>query len=334
MRRLRVLVLLHEDHVVPDSFETLDDQALHDLKTSIDVVEALDALGHSVRQLGVRGEFGPIRETVPSWRPHIVFNLLEEFRGEAVYDHNVVSYLELLGVPYTGCGPRGLVLCRDKAVSKKLISFHRTRVPRFRVYRRGRRPRGYERLGFPLIVKSLIEEASMGIAKASLVSDADKLAERVRFVHESVQTDAIVEEFIDGREIYVGVIGNQVLKVLPAIELIVDKKPEREPLIATSKLKHDPTYQEKLGVRIEVADLPRELSTRLIRISKRIYRALELEGYARIDFRLKADGQFYFLEANPNPEIARHEEVATAAAAAGMSYEELIGKIVGLGLRR
>jgi D-alanine-D-alanine ligase len=283
----------------------------------------------------VRDAVTPIRHAIEEWKPDIVFNLLDEFQGEAIYDQHVVALLELLRVPYTGNNPRGLVLARDKALSKKVAMYHRITVPRFFVARTGRRVRRPKRMGFPLIVKSLVEESSMGISKASIVRDDEALATRVQFMHDRVGTDAIVEEFIPGREIYVGVIGNDRLMALPPRELIVDELEPGEDLIATESLKHNIHYQKKHGVRISDAlKLPDGIETMLERASKRIYRMLSLEGYARIDYRLSNDGKLYFLEANPNPELANFEELASAAAKAGIAYEDLIQRLLNLGLRR
>lgn len=333
MRKRRVLVLTHEDLVVPDSLEGLSEQQLHDIKCDYDVVTTLRGLGHEVRQLGVSDDLRPIRTAVERWRPHIVFNLLEEFHDEAIYDHNVVAYLELLKVAYTGCGPRGLVLTRDKSLAKKLVAYHRVRAPRFFVVPRGRKGRLRRGLRFPLIVKSLVEEASLSIAKASIVHNEEKLAKRVQFVHDNVETDALVEEFIGGREIYVAMLGNQRLQVLPPQELVIGDLGEGERLIATERVKHDPRYQEKRRIEVVTADLDDDQLRVLERISRRVYRVLELRGYARIDYRLSEEGVPYFLEANPNPELADGEEVAAAAAAAGIAYPQLLQKIVNLGLR-
>ena len=327
-------MLVHADCVAPDSLQGLSDQEVARVKTEYDVVAGLAGIGHDVRQLGISDELRPIREAISDFDPEIVFNLVEEFQGEAIYDQNVVAYLELLRIPYTGCNPRGMVIARDKALSKKLLSYHRIRVPRFFTVRRRRVARRPERLEFPLIVKSLIEEASMGIAKASLVRDDEKLAERVAFIHEHVATDAIVEEFIEGREVYVGVLGNERLQVLEPQELRIAKSAADEPLIATSKVKHDPVYQKKLGVEIVRAKLEEGLAQRLVQVSKRAYRTLNLEGYARLDFRISKEGDAYLLEANPNPEIARYEEMAQAAEMSGLDYERLLQKILNLGLRR
>lgn len=334
-KKLRVLMLMHEDLVPPEDISTLSQSEFHRVKTESDILQALADLGHETKRLGVRDAVLPIRHAIEEWKPDIVFNLLDEFQGEAIYDQHVVAFLELLRVPYTGNNPRGLVLARDKALSKKVAMYHRIPVPKFFVSRTGRRVRRPTRIGFPLIVKSLVEEASMGISKASIVRDDEALETRVHFMHERVGTDAIVEEFISGREIYVGVLGNDRLIALPPRELIVDALEPGEELIATESLKHNVHYQEKHGVRITGAKkLPEGVAAALDKASKRIYRMLSLEGYARIDYRLSNDGKIYFLEANPNPELAQYEELAEAAAKAGLTYPMLIQRILNLGLRR
>jgi D-alanine-D-alanine ligase len=327
-------MLVHEDFLVPMSLDGLTPGDLARIKTERNVVETLREIGHEVRQLGVSEDLKPIRDTVQQWRPHVVFNLLEEFQNEAVFDQHIVAYLELLGIPYTGCNPRAMVLARDKALSKKLLSYHRIRVPQFFVVRRGRSLRRTRRIDFPLIVKSLLEESSAGIAKASLVRDEESLAARVQFIHERYGTDAIVEQFIPGREIYVAVLGNHRLDVLPPQELVIRNSEDNEPLIATEKVKHDVRYQKERGVKIVAPKLGEALTQQIVKTSKRVFRTLQLGGYARIDYRIDADGRIYCLEANPNPEIARKEEVAEAARAAGISYPQLLQRIISLGIRR
>ena len=335
MKKLRVLVLMHPDHVPPDSLEGLTSQEALALKAEFDVVQCLRKLGHEPRPLGVQDEFLPIRDTVEEFKPHVVFNMLEEFHSNMLFDQNVVSLLELLRVPYTGCNPRGLILARSKSLGKKLLAYHRIPVPDFLVIPRGHRTRRPKKLEFPLFVKSLIEHASYGIAQASLVEDDEKLAERVAFVHESIGTDAIAERFIEGREIYVGVLGNDRLVALPPIELVFENMPANAALIATAKVKHDLAYQAKRGITLRAAEgLEAEVKERIARLAKRIYKTLELDGYARIDFRLSASNVPYFLDANPNPDISDGEELASAAALIGMTYGDLISRIVSLGLRR
>lgn len=264
----------------------------------------------------------------------MVFNLLEEFHGESVYDHHVVSYLELKRQAYTGCNPRGLVLARDKALSKKILHYHRIRVPGFAVAPRGRRFHRPARLSFPLIVKSLVEEGSRGIAEASIVHNDEKLAARIDFVHDSIGTDAIVEQFIEGREIYSSILGNHQLRVFPPWELIIKNPRPDAPLIATEQAKWNLEYQERRGVTVESARVSDEVREHIAHTTKRIYRALGMNGYGRIDFRLDPHGHLYFLEANPNPDIAHDAEFACATTEGGMEYEPAIQKILSLGRRQ
>ncbi len=334
-KSLRVLVLMHPDFMPPDSDTGYSEKEINVWKTEYDVISTLRGLGHEVKPLGVQYELKPIRDEVETWKPHVVFNLLEQFHGEPAYDQNVASYLELLRVPYTGCNPRGLMLARGKALSKKLLAFHRIPSPAFAVFPMGRKVKRPAKLGFPLIVKSASEDSSIGIAQASVVDSDEKLAERVAFIHERVGTDALAEQYIEGREIYVGVLGNDRLKVLPVWELLFGDMDENQNRIATAKVKHDVNYQEKLGIVQRLAeDLAPELAARIQNLAKRICRTLELDGYARVDFRLGADGVPYFLEANPNPDIARIEVFAEAAKHEGIKYPELMQRILQLAIAR
>lgn len=335
MKRYRVLALLDKDLVPPDSLKGYSEEEIERWRTEYDVVSTLKAAGHEVRVLGVADELRPIRDVVDEWKPDVVFNLLEEFQGEVTHDQNVVSYLELLRVPYTGCNPRGLVLARGKDLSKKLLHYHRIPVPAFAVFPIGRKVRRPKRLGFPLIVKSLTEDSSFGIAQASVVHNDEKLLERVKYIHERIGTAAIVEQYIEGRELYVGVLGNERLRVLPVWELTFKEMSEGARNIATERVKADPKYQKRVGVEIGPAkDLSPELRAKIVRYAKRICRTLELDGYSRIDFRLAENGVPYFLEANPNPEIAKSEEFAQAAKYAKLNYRRLLNRIIALGLAR
>ncbi|MBX6426713.1 MAG: ATP-grasp domain-containing protein [Variibacter sp.] len=335
MKRLRVLVLHHPALKPPESLEGYTEREIYEWKTEYDVVTTLRANGHDVRPLGVQDSLRPIREEVDSWKPHVVFNLLEQFHGETAYDQNVVSYLELLRVPYTGCNPRGLVLARGKDLSKKLVAYHRIPVPKFAVFPMGRKVKRPARLDFPLIVKSVSKDASEGISQASVVSSDEKLEERVHFIHERIGTAAIAEQYIDGRELYVSVLGNTRLRVFPIWELEFGEAREGAIRIATEKVKHDTDYQERHGIMQGPAEnLRPELEARIKQTAKRICRTLELDGYARIDFRLSADGVPYFIEANPNPEIAQSEEFASAAEYDGLDYPALLDRILALARSR
>src|SRR6202521_2536352 len=294
MKPLRVLVLMHPALVPPETLDGHSEQEIHTWKTEFDVVSTLRASGHDVRPLGVQHELKPIRDEIESWKPDVVFNLLEQFHGETAYDQNVASYLELLRIPYTGCNPRGLMLARGKDMSKKLLAYHRIPVPAFAVFPMRRKVRRPARLGLPLIVKSLSEDASTGIAQSSVVDSDDKLVERVTFIHERIGTAAIAEQYIEGRELYVGVLGNDRLRVMPIWELKFGTMGGQA--IATEKVKHDPGYQERVGIVDGAAkNLALEVRARIQRTAKRIYRTLGLDGYARIDFRPSADGTLYFI---------------------------------------
>jgi len=336
VKRLRVLVLIREGLEPPETIEGLPVDEIQGApwKTEYDVVATLDELGHRSRLLSVHSDLAVLREAVEDFKPHIAFNLLEEFRGVALYDQNVVTYLELLGVPYTGCNPRGMMITRDKALSKKLLTYHRIRVPEFAVYPYGRRKRGTRELKYPLFIKSVSEDASLGISQASLVKDRENLRERVSFIHTHTGTDAIAEEFIDGREFYVGVIGNQRLEVFPVWEFLLQNKPDDMPLIATARAKWSLKYQKKWGVATRKAeDLPDSKVQEIQQKTKRIYRILGMSGYARMDFRLREDGKLYFLEANPNPNLAFGEDLAESAEKKGVPYRRLIQRVLSLGRR-
>ena len=252
----------------------------------------------------------------------------------SIFDQNVVSHLELLKLSYTGCNPRGLLLARDKSLSKKLLAYHRISLPEFEVFRIGRPIRRPKRLAFPLIVKSLTQEASIGISQASVVDSDEKLKERVAFVHQSIGTAAIAEQYIEGRELYVGILGNQALQALPVWELFFTNMPADAKRIATDRVKWSVKYQKKYGIESGPAkDLPDDICAKIQHVCRRTYRALELSGYARIDLRLDEAGRIWILEANPNPQIAQGEDFAASAEKIGVGYDALLQRIVNLGLR-
>ena len=332
--KLRVLALVHRHLIPPATIEEGTDIVSAPWRTEYDVISTLRAMGHEVQALGVHDDLGEIRRVATEWRPHIAFNLLEGFDDISIFDQNVVSHLELLKLPYTGCNPRGLLLARDKSLSKKLLAYHRIAVPEFEVFRAGRPIRRPKRLPFPLIVKSLTQEASIGISQASVVDTDEKLKERVAFIHESIGTAAIVEQYIDGRELYVGVLGNQTLQSLPVWELFFSNMPPEAKRIATDRVKWSVKYQKKYGIESGAAkDLPEAVCDSIQHVCKRAFRALELSGFARIDLRLDDAGRVWVLEANPNPQIARGEDFAASAEKVGLSYETVLQRIINLGLR-
>jgi D-alanine-D-alanine ligase len=335
LKRLRILLLTHPDLIPPADLKGLGEKELFPWKTEIDVITTLRGMGHEVRPLGVQSELSPIRDEIVGWKPDIVFNLLEEFHGETLYDQNVAGFLELMRIPYTGCNSRGLVLARGKDLSKKLLHYHRIPVPAFAVFPTGRKVVRPPRLGFPLIVKSLDQDASIGIAQASIVETDEKLAERVSFIHQRLGTAAIAEQYIEGRELYVGVVGNDRRHVLPVWELEFGNMRQGTHAIATERVKHDPDYQERRGVMQGPAEgLAPSLAAHIQRLAKRICRTLEIDGYARLDFRLSTAGTPYFIEANPNPEIAERDEFAQSAIYGGFTYPRLLSRIINLGISR
>jgi len=332
VKPLRTLVVVHTSLLPPESLEGYSEKQIDEWRTEYDVISTLRSVGHHVQTLGVLDSLTELRAALLEWKPQVVFNLLEEFNGIVTYDQHVVAFLELMRAPYTGCNPRGLLLSRDKVLCKQLLAFHRIPTPQFAVLRRGQRFVMPRRLHLPLFVKSVTEDASLGIAQASVVDDGARLRERVQFMHEQIGSDALVEEYIEGRELYVGVLGNERLTRLPVWEMHFGSMPDSLPAIATRKVKWDRAYQKRYDITTRAAgELPPPTLQRLDRLSRRIYRALHLSGYARIDFRLRNDGSIFMLEANANPNLTGNEDFAEAARAAGIDYATLLQRIMTLG---
>lgn len=333
MKRYKVLLMVHEDLIPPPDIKDLSDEEIDEVRTEYDVYATLSNLGHEVRVLGIGDQLAELRRMIREWRPDVVFNLLDEFSGIATYDHYVVAYLELMRQPYTGCNPRGLMLSRDKVLTKQVLAWHRVETPDFKLFPVGRKFQEPRKLTFPLFVKSAVEDASLGISQASLVEDMQSLRERVDFIHEHTQTDALVEEYIDGRELYIGVLGNTRLTTLPVWEMDFGTLSREQSRIATRKVKWDRKYQAHHGIATrEAKDLSPELQRQLSHLAKRVYRALHMSGFARLDLRMREDGSVFLLEANANPNLTYGEDFAESAAAAGIDYDALITRIVQLGI--
>ena len=332
MKKLRILVLVHETLVPPETLEGCTEQQADEFRTEFDVISRLRRCGHEVRPLGIGDSLGELRASIQDWKPEVCFNLLEEFGGIVTYDQHVVAYLELMRQHYTGCNPRGLMLSRDKVLTKQILSYHRIPTPQFALLPRGRRIRIPARLRYPLFVKSATEDASLGISQASLVDDPARLRERIEFIHEHTKSDALVEEFIEGRELYVAMLGNERVHTLAPWEFIFGELKDGRAAIATRKAKWDRAYQERHRITSRKAlDLPEELTERLDRQARRMFRALHMSGFARMDFRLRADGTAFALEANANPNLAAEEDFADAALDEGMDYAALLERIIALG---
>ena len=325
--------MVHETLVPPLDLDGRSEDAIEECRTEYNVYSTLQNLGHEVRIVGIGSQLTELLEQINQWHPHVVFNLLEEFSGIASYDHYVVGYLELMRQPYTGCNPRGLMLSRDKVLTKQMLAWHRIATPDFRLFPYGKRFREPKKLRFPLFVKSATEDASLGIAQASFVDDMASLRERVEFIHDQVQSDALVEEYINGRELYIGVLGNDRLTALPVWEMDFGTLTNLQTRIATRKVKWDAKYQQKHSIATGLAkDLSDEQHRQLGHLAKRVYRALHMSGFGRMDLRMREDGQVFLLEANANPNLTYGEDFAESAEAAGIDYDALITRIMQLGI--
>lgn len=305
-----------------------------DWKTEANVLAALAELGHTVEHLAIFDDLNLLRQKLDAFQPDIIFNLADQFRNNRAFDQNIASFLEMHGITFTGCGSTGLTLCKHKAISKKILGYHRIRVPEFTVIARGKRCTRPARLKFPILVKPLKEEASYGISQASFVETDEQFKERVQFIHNSHDCDVIAEEYIAGRELYVSVLGNHKLEVFPIRELVFKEVPPDEPKIATYRAKWDEEYRKKWGLQNQFAEaLDPALAKAIVQTCKRIYRLLTIDGYARVDLRVTASNEIYFIEANPNPILAADEDFAQSALKAGLAYPQLIERIIRTGLK-
>jgi D-alanine-D-alanine ligase len=298
------------------------------------VARALRKLGHRVSVLGVHGDVKRLIAGLSRRRPDLVFNLMEMF-GENVFgDIPVTGLLDLLGLDYTGSGPGELYLSQDKGLTKKLLAFEDILYPRFAVFSRDTAFETGGNLRMPLFVKPLRSDASLGIGGKSLVQDWTGLMERVTAIRKEVDDAALAEEFIEGREFYVGVIGNSQPKALPPVEIDFTGFPEGVPKVMDSKAKWDERSKEYKGTRSVLAQLPDELRARLQKVAVEAYRALRVRDYGRVDIRLTDTGDIYVLEVNASCYLEKNSEFAMAAAAAGLDYSRLIERIVDLALAR
>ena len=267
-------------------------------------------------------------------RSDLVFNLLESFGEDTSADVAVAGLLELLRVHYTGSGPGELFLRQDKGLAKKVLAFEDILFPHFAIFSKDSDFETAGKLRMPLFVKPLTADASIGIDGDSLVRDAISLMKRVVAIHEEVNDSALVEEYIEGREFYVGVLGNREPTALPPIEMDFSGLPEGMPRILGSKAKWSPGSVEYKGTRAILPELPDELRARLQKAAADAYRALRVRDYGRVDLRLTETGDIYVIEVNANCYLEKDSELATAAAAAGLEYPQLIQKIVDLAVER
>jgi D-alanine-D-alanine ligase len=316
---LRVSVLFYEDR---DEGEATHDEVVEQ------VSEALVASGHTPMLLGICDNLGELVQKLNEQQPDLVFNLCETFADRDSNEGNITAVLALLGLRFTGTGPVGMALRQDKAVTKKLLQFHDVRCPRFAVFD----TENLEfagRMHFPLFVKPLRGDASVGVHDSSLVRDYGSLIERVSYIQDELKDAALVEEYIEGREFYVGVLGNNPPEALPVIEMDFTKLPQGYPHIYgwEAKFEHDSAQYDAVNA-IVATDLPPEVRSRITMAALEAVYALQVRDYARVDIRLAADGTPYVVEVNANPYLERTSAFALAALQAGMGYNTLINRIV------
>jgi D-alanine-D-alanine ligase len=331
-KKLKVLALFDAGEPTAVDHDLTEELKTEDWKTEANILGALRETGHTTEYLVIHDNLEALRQKLQSFEADVLFNLADEFRNNRAFDQNIVSFLEMHGIRFTGCGSTGLTLCKHKGISKKILGYHRIHVPEFTTIPRGKRIGRPRQLKFPILVKPLKDEASYGISQASFVENDEQFKERVQFIHDKLEQDAIAEEYIEGRELYVSILGNHRLQVFPIRELVFKEVPPDEPKIATYKAKWDEEYRKRWGLQNQFAEgLDPAVERTIQETCKRIYHLLTIEGYARLDLRVTPANEIYFIEANPNPILAADEDFAQSALKSGLSYPQLIDRIVRLG---
>lgn len=333
MKSLKVLLLFDLSvNLKPEEYA--DYWPTAEWKTERDVRNTLIKLGHEVIPLGIHDDIDPFLKIVKDQKPDLVFNMSEAFSGQRNFEPNLTALMELVGVPFTGAGPMSLQICKDKGLTKSILGYHEISTPKFLVAKKSR-PfplSALRKFPFPAFIKPLQLESSEGIAQVSYAANEKEALARVKYIHDKLGVDAIVEEFIDGREVYVSILGNDKLSVFPTRELFFKQIPDNEPKFATYKSKWDREYRKKWGIDSGwVDELSEPMQKKLNEVCKKIYRLLNIQGFGRIDLRIRGE-EIYFIEANPNPSIAKKEDYALSAHKAGVEYDDLIARIVSLSL--
>ncbi len=299
---------------------------------------ALTENGHTTRRLAVDDAVQPLIDELTKEQPELVFNLAESFRGKSALESNVAALLNLLDLRYTGSSPAGLILAGDKTLTKKVLAFHGIQSAKFATMYRGQVDWSGD-IKFPLLVKPPQEDASLGITQKSVVNDVKELLDVISSTQQEYQSPVLVEEFIDGREFYVGVIGNSKVEALPIIELDFSKFPAGLPKIASWEAKWGDDGDEK-GAQFEgtksvfPTDLSEVLTNKIQQVAIDSFQALRLRDYARVDLRVTAAEEVYVIEANPNCYLEQNSEFARSAQKAGLEYPALISRIVELASAR
>ena len=326
-------VLVDEDEEAASSDKAPVTRTLDKKEVEEEVQEALAKLGHEPVMHEIDGTTRSLLG-LAKIDCDLVFNLCESFGDDDTADFKIAAFIELLGKKYTGAGTHGLMLAQDKAVAKKIFAFHGVHTPVFAKSFRGRLDFSHD-LQFPVIVKPAREDGSIGIEFSAVVSSIRELMERMDWLHQHFDSPVLIEEYVEGREMYVGIIGNEKPEPLPIIELDLSKLPHGTPRIASAEVKWGKGTKAYKDTRSAIAtDLPEETVASLHQAAIAAYQALELRDYGRIDMRLQADGRVHVIEANPNPWLSSRAEFSMAARKSGRTYTELIGEIVDLAMAR
>ena len=298
------------------------------------VARALRKLGHRVSIMAVYNDVRKLLAGLSRRKPDLVFNLAEWFGENVSGDMLVAALLESQGLRYTGSGPGELYLSQDKSLTKKLLGYEEILYPRFAVFSQDADFETGGNLRMPLFVKPLRADASIGIGRKSLVSDATSLMRQVASIHKEVGDAALAEEYIEGREFYVGVLGNVRAQALPPVEVDFTGFPEGAPKILDNRAKWNERSAEYKGTKSVMADIPDELRARLQEVSCDAYRALRVRDYGRVDLRVTASGDIYVIEVNASCYLEKSSEFAMSAAAMGIDFNALIGRIVDAAMER
>jgi D-alanine-D-alanine ligase len=322
--KLKVSVLFWEERIAGIKHDEVVDE----------VAAALSEGGHKVSLIGINDDLGELLEKLDNKRPDLVFNLCERFADNDEFEMHVTAVLAMLGQPFTGTGPAGMALRQDKAVTKKLLKFHEVRYPNYATFDKDNLEFA-GKMRFPLFVKPLHGDTSLGIDDSSLVTEYSKLVERIGFIQTQLKVPALVEEYIEGREFYVGILGNEASQILPVMELDFAKLPDGYPKIYGHEAKSNPASPQYGSVNSIVAtDLLPEVRARISMAGREAAYALKVQDYARVDIRLSADGVPMVVEVNANPYLERTSVFALAALQAGMGYTTLINRIVEIARKR
>ncbi|MBC62637.1 MAG: hypothetical protein CMP11_09315 [Zetaproteobacteria bacterium] len=303
-----------------------------DWRDELDVIRVLKSFGHTVQVFGIYNDIYEFVDFVRKEKPDIVFNLCETFCHDRLYEADLASLCKLMGLSYTGSDPLSLHICKNKALQKEILSFHKIKIPQFTIASNKSKEKDFSHLTYPLIVKPLCQEASEGISQSSYVSSQESCMKRVEYLYSRFKVHSIVEEFIEGRELYIALIGGSRVSSFNPVELVFSKYPQGKPNIATYHAKWDNHYRKRWGISAVASSLEKSLKNKVRCYSKKIYKTLGLSGYVRFDLRLRENGDIYFIEANPNPSIAKSDDFAKSVTTAGTSYEALIERILNQAL--